>query len=375
MYAWEFARALRDGGAVVDFLTAREAGQDAESVDEGIRVLRAGDGFSYYPRTATRLWRRRFHADGAYDAVVDSEHGIPMFAPLLTPRRTAVVLVVHHVHLDQFGLYFPTWLAAVGRWLERTVMPRVYRGLRTVAVSPSTVAEMRSRLRWRGDVGLLHNGADLPHPVDAERDAERVIIFGRLAAHKRVDVALAALAEVARSRPGLHVDVVGRGPEADRVAEAVRRLRLADRVTLHGFLSESDKDLILARSTLNVCASDAEGWGQVVIAAAASGVPTVARDVPGLRDSVVDGQTGWLVPPDADDERALVADLAAAVATALGELSDPARRTEVEAACRAQAARYTWPAFREQARLVVAEELRAGPRRPWWRRAISGRHG
>ncbi len=299
--------------------------------------------------------------------MIDSEHGIPMFAPLLTPRRTAVVLVMHHVHLDQFGLYFPAWLAAVGRWLERSVMPRVYRGLRTVAVSPSTVGEMRDRLHWRGPIGLLHNGADLPNPVTAERDAERVIIFGRLAAHKRVDVALAALAEVARQRPGLHVDVVGRGPEEATVAEAVRRLGLTDLVTLHGFLAEPEKDLILARSTLNVCASDAEGWGQVVIAAAASGVPTVARDVPGLRDSVVDGLTGWLLSPGTDGT-ALVADLATAVEAALVELSDPERRTEVEAACREQAARYTWPAFHDQARAVVAEELAAAPRRPWWRR-------
>jgi glycosyltransferase involved in cell wall biosynthesis len=188
-----------------------------------------------------------------------------------------------------------------------------------------------------------------------------------LAAHKRVDVALEALALVARARPALHVDVVGRGPEEATVAEAVRRLGMADRVSLHGFLPEPEKDLILARSTLNVCASDAEGWGQVVIAAAASGVPTVARDVPGLRDSVIDGHTGWLIPAGADAD-SVVTDLAAAVEVALVELSEPGRRAEVETACRAQAARYTWPAFHEQARAVVAEELAAAPRRPWWRR-------
>ena len=139
-------------------------------------------------------------------------------------------------------------------------------------------------------------------------------------------------------------------------------------MTLHGFLPEPEKDLILARSTLNVCASDAEGWGQVVIAAAASGVPTVARDVPGLRDSVVDGRTGWLVHPDTDGDAALVRSLAMAVEAALTDLSEPHRRAEVEAACREQAARYTWPAFREEARRVVVEELNARPRKQWWRR-------
>ena len=44
-----------------------------------------------------------------------------------------------------------------------------------------------------------------------------------------------------------------------------------------------------------MCASDAEGWGQVVVEAASYGMPTLARDVPGLRDSIRDGETGWLV--------------------------------------------------------------------------------
>ena len=64
---------------------------------------------------------------------------------------------------------------------------------------------------------------------------------------------------------------------------------------MHGFLGEDEKARVLDAARLHVCGSDAEGWGQVVLEAAAYGVPTLARDVPGMRDSVRDGVTGWLV--------------------------------------------------------------------------------
>jgi glycosyltransferase involved in cell wall biosynthesis len=47
-----------------------------------------------------------------------------------------------------------------------------------------------------------------------------------------------------------------------------------------------------------VCPSEKEGWGLTVIESAASGTPVVARDAPGLRDSVRSGETGFLVPGD-----------------------------------------------------------------------------
>ena len=43
--------------------------------------------------------------------VIDAENGIPVFSPLVVPRRSVVILVMHHVHQDQFRTYFPAPLA------------------------------------------------------------------------------------------------------------------------------------------------------------------------------------------------------------------------------------------------------------------------
>ena len=136
IYAWQFARALRDGGAEVEFLTAREPGQAATAVNDGIVVRRRGGAIGFYLFTALRLIARRRRID----AVIDPSCGLPTFAPLFVRRRTPVLLVMHHVHQDQFATHFPAPVAAFARWLERVLMPLVYRRSKVVAVSarPST---------------------------------------------------------------------------------------------------------------------------------------------------------------------------------------------------------------------------------------------
>ena len=70
---------------------------------------------------------------------------------------------------------------------------------------------------------------------------------------------------------------------------------LGGTLRLHGFVPEARKREIVAGSLLHLNTSQGEGWGLCVLEAAALGVPTVAFDVPGLRDAIWDGRTGWLV--------------------------------------------------------------------------------
>jgi glycosyltransferase involved in cell wall biosynthesis len=356
-YAWELARGLVGAGAQVDFLTSRERGQSRSDVRDGIRIVRRGGQLSYYLLGA--LWvlmRRR-----SLDAVVDMEAGIPLFSPLVVSRRrTGLVLFVHHVHLDQFGTYFPAPVAWLGRFLEGTLMPRVYRGVSTVAVSESTRQAMIERLGWSDDIAVLHNGNVHPHPVDVapEDTVDRVVVLGRLSPHKRVDLVVRAVAALQPTRPALHLDVIGKGPDRDRLETLVHDLGVEKHVTFHGYVSEADKAALLDRARLHVCASDVEGWGQVVAEAAAYGVPTVARDVPGLRDSVRHEHTGWLMPEPTIDLSAVQARLLVGIECALDELEDPERRSEISSECRSWAAQFDWAHMRTGAVALVAHTMK-----------------
>ena len=106
----------------------------------------------------------------------------------------------------------------------------------------------------------------------------------------------------------------------------------------------------MAASRLHLNTSQGEGWGLCVLEAAALGVPTVAYDVDGLRDSVRDGQTGWLVKAG---ER--IEDV---TERALKELADPARRAEMAAACRRWASQFDWDTCAAQTAALISAELR-----------------
>jgi glycosyltransferase involved in cell wall biosynthesis len=94
--------------------------------------------------------------------------------------------------------------------------------------------------------------------------------------------------------PRLHLDVIGDGDDKPRLEELSAELKLQDRVTFHGFIDESEKAPLLQKMNFVVNTSSKEGWGLTVVEANACGAPVVAANVPGLRDSVVDGETGML---------------------------------------------------------------------------------
>ena len=357
-YAWECARALRDAGASVDFLTAREQGQSAGTVQEQIRVRRQGGQLSFYVATLLHLLVQRLRRR-PYDVVIDPENGIPAFVPLVVSRRTVVVLVMHHVHQQQFRTYFRRPMAEVGRFLERRLMPWAYRRAPTLVVSDSTHQEMLRQLSWARPVHLVPNGTpavELQEPVPT--DGTRIVVLGRLAQHKRIDLVVRVYARLLAERPDLHLDIVGRGPVEADLRELVEALGLREAVTLHGFVSDKEKSVLLRQATLQVCASDAEGWGQVVVEAASYGVPTLARRVPGLRDSIRDGHTGWLVGAAQDAPEVVSRDLLDGARRALAGLDDSVERDRVASECRAWAQRFTWEGMHEQVVEIVTAELR-----------------
>ncbi|WP_444961066.1 glycosyltransferase family 4 protein [Nocardiopsis sp. M1B1] len=351
-YSWRISRHLAERGAIVTFLTSREPHQARVETRDGIVIRRMGGRFTVYPRVMAwlALWRRE------YQLAFDCMNGIPFLCRLVLRRSTRVVSIVHHVHDLQFNAYFPAPVAWLGRTLESAVASRVYRRCTTVTVSESSRRAMREKLGWRAPIEIIHNGGlpgpqkpldDAPAPADMGRPA--VVSLGRLVVQKRVSRVVDLARALREEHPDLKVHIIGRGPEGEPLAEQVARDGTGDRVRLHGFLPEEDKNSVLASCHLHVTASEFEGWGLTVIEAARLGVPTVAYDVDGLRDSVRDGETGWLVREGEE--------LADAVARALEELSDPRRAEAVRRACRAWASRFTWEASGARMTRLVAGEL------------------
>jgi len=357
-YAWEMACALVGHGAQVRFVTARGAGQSRGEQRDGVEIVRLGGRLTVYPMVLAWLLARR----GWADLVLDCQCGIPFFTPLVLPRRVPVLCLVHHVHTDQFGMFFPGWMARIGQFLEGPMSRAVYWRRGCVAVSPSTVKAMRERLHWNGAIYLVPNGTPQPAARSTTRaaargeapgtpeDLTRLVWIGRLVAHKRAELIVPVAAR------GFTIEVVGRGPGAAALSAAVKAAPgLTGEIHLHGFLSDEAKEELVSRSLLQLSTSSHEGWGLTVVEAAALGVPTVAYDVEGIRDAVLDGETGWLVK---DGE-----ELADVVERAAKELADPARREAVAAACRAWAASLSWERSTTRMTELIGASVRRGTSR------------
>ncbi len=287
---------LANRGWNLTLLSSGWPGAGSETVLDGIRVRRVGSRLSY-PVPAIRE-ARRLLTSGSWDLVIEDLNKVPLFTPRWT--RTPLLLLVHHL-FGATAFQEASLPVALPTWLLEKPIGRVYRGVPGVAVSASTRDDLVRRGLHAHDLHVIPNGIDLSAfgPAGgAGRFPEPTLLYlGRLKRYKRVDLILQALRVLqARDIPA-RLLVAGKGDHRPALEREVRRLDLSpDRVRFLGFVSESEKAELLARSWVHCLTSPKEGWGISNLEAAASGTPTVASDSPGLRDSVAHGRTGFLVP-------------------------------------------------------------------------------
>jgi len=152
---------------------------------------------------------------------------------------------------------------------------------------------------------------------------------GRLSAEKGHSVLLDAAAIVTARAPDARFLIIGDGPLQDELHKKAGRLGLGSKLLFTG--PRTDVDALYGIMDLFVLPSLWEGLPTVIMESMASGVPVVATDIPGSRDLVQPGQTGWLARPG--DPASLAAAILAAGADPSGRAT-AAQRALAEVAPR-----------------------------------------
>jgi glycosyltransferase involved in cell wall biosynthesis len=187
-------------------------------------------------------------------------------------------------------------------------------------ICPSTALADAARELGAQDVRVIPSGIELPSTTGAEDEPPHVLYAGRLSPEK-------GILDLVAAANGLPLVVVGDGPLRDQVPQAV------------GFLPNPELQERMARAAVVAVPSHREGFGVVCLEAMAHGRPVVASAVGGLRDLVVDGESGYLVPPG--DRPALREALERL-------LADPELRRRLGQAGRERAAtHFSWPRVTE----------------------------
>src|SRR5205807_1350030 len=164
-------------------------------------------------------------------------------------------------------------------------------------------------------VRVIPSGVDIPPSVPEPDEPPHVLFAGRLSREK-------GILELLRAAERLPLVVAGDGPLRAQVPQALGMVPHRELLRLYG------------RAAVVACPSHREGYGVVCAEAMAHGRPVVASAVGGLRDLVVDGETGLLVEPG---------DVAGLRSALERLLADPALRARLGSAARARiAARFSW---------------------------------
>jgi glycosyltransferase involved in cell wall biosynthesis len=286
-----FRRVAAMGHSVTLYCSRFPGSAEREEID-GIRVIREG-GRSLFNFYVPWRYQRQFRRE-RFDVVVDDINKIPFYTPWFVDEPLAGI--VHHLFGKAIYLEAP-FIAASYVYLAEKVAARVYRNTPMAVVSESTRQELLGLGFPAENIVIVSNAVNTKtYAPSAESVQHSPLIghLGRLKKYKSVDHLLRAFQIVLKDIPDAHIVIVGDGDYRSGLEALAHELGIASRVEFTGYLSQAEKVRHLNRMSVAVNCSAKEGWGLTVIEANACGVPVVASDVPGLRDSVVDGKTGLL---------------------------------------------------------------------------------
>ena len=325
------SRMAARGHSVALFAT-RFPGAPAEETVDGIRVFRRGD---WWNANFVLARAARGHLRGAKaDLVIEDINKIPFFMPLYT--RVPVLPVIPHLFgttvFRETNALFASYV-----YLWEKLIPLVYRRCRFAVISPSTRDDLVARGVPAANIDVVLCGLDHERyrvlPGVARDPRPTLVHLGRARRYKSIDVVIRAFALVRAALADARLVVIGGGPELPALQTLARRLGLGDSVEFTGHVAVGEIVAALNRCHVALNASPKEGWGLTVVEANACGVPVVGSDSPGLRDSIRDGETGFLVPPG---------DAEAFARRSLELLRDEALRARMSAAALAWAGSLTW---------------------------------
>ncbi|SHL26471.1 Glycosyltransferase involved in cell wall bisynthesis [Fibrobacter sp. UWT2] len=342
---------IAEAGHQVVLLTTAFAGCKEREVVDGIQVVRKGGDLLFQLTVAMNI--RKLDREFNFDLVVEDLNKLPLFTPFLIKKP--VVVQMHHLwrgsifHEASFPVAFVVWA------FERMI-PWFYRKQPFVVVSPSTKRELEEIGIAEDRISVIYNGSDddvaasVPDvaPVEEESSVPYFLWLSRVHRYKGIWTALQAFEEFAENHPDVKLVVAGDGPLLKKIPAWLKERGLEEHVELLGFVSSEKKKKLLAHAVALLQTSFKEGWGLTVVEAAKHGTTTIASDVPGLRDSVRNGETGLLFPVGDAHTCAMEMDRL---------YSDDDLRTRLSQAAKSYAGEFRWDCAAEQTLDLIQEAI------------------
>jgi glycosyltransferase involved in cell wall biosynthesis len=306
-------------------------GAPKQEIIDGIKVIRVGNKV-LFDVAVKRFYKSKLKNEN-FDLVVDDISKIPLDTPKFV--KEPLVGIIHHIHGESLYRELPYPLAKYIISKENRI-PYVYADTPIFTVSPSTRKELIDMGLNSEKIDFLYNAIN--HELYASTHVEKfptptITYIGRIKKYKQIERVINAMPLLLTQFPDLQFRIGGRGDYEETLKKIVAEKGLQKHVKFLGFLSEKEKAEELGKAWVFVTLAMKEGWGITVIEANAMGTPVVGSDVQGLRDSIRDYETGFLV--NMDDK--------VQIAEKIGELlSNDDLRKEFSANAKIWAKKFTW---------------------------------
>ncbi len=297
-------------GHNVTLFTSYYHGGKKEEYLDGLRIIRRGRQVFGVQIEALKWYL--FKKKESFDLVIDEFHGIPFFTPLYV--RTKKLAFIHEVtkevwKLNPWSKPFNIIPAIIGSSLEPLVFKYIYSKINFMTVSQSTKKDLVAWGIKQNNITVVHNGVAI-HKLKKKPSKETrktLIYLGALSRDKGIEDALKVFSSIAGIEDDWQFWVVGKSDPRylKRLKLLSESLGISKKVRFWGFVDEKKKFELLSRSHLAINTSIREGWGLVNIEANSVGLPVLAYDVSGSRDSVKQGETGFLSSPGNNNELAV----------------------------------------------------------------------
>ncbi len=234
------------------------------------------------------------------DVVIDNaDIAIPWLTPIFL--RKPRLCIIYQVAGEIFQHELPRPLSKVAIGLEPWIY-RVYWNTKIVTCSDSTKMDLVQLGLSRNNITVVKPGLsqDFPgfEPNGEKSENPTIVCISRFMRYKGLHYAIQAMKYIRASVPTAQLIIVGNG-DISMISRELSRSPHADSIKIvtrppHSW--DREKATLLASSHVLLIPSVREGYGIVAIEANACGTSAVGWNVPGLRDSIIDGETGVLVP-------------------------------------------------------------------------------
>lgn len=283
-YCFEIAKRLARDGFNVIWITSKFKGGSQTDTYDGINVIRGGNIFSVYVISFLKYLKYR-----KADFVFISINAIPFLAPFHRNRR---IIMLHHRIDYKIMKAKIGFLGIVSFFLQEHINPIIYGKDVIITNSESSRADFQS-IGYR-NLDVVRLGVDLPKTDDFYKE-NLIVSPGPIRPWKHHDMVIQAFLSVDSSWKLIIFGSFENENYERYLTNLIKDMGVSERINFLGRLNDDAVKEVYGKSKICLLGTEKEGWGFVAMEAQSFGCPVVAFDVPGIRDSVVDGKTGLLV--------------------------------------------------------------------------------